>query len=42
MMRTQRIDFERIITHRFPLSRAKDALELFDRGGTGKIIFEFD
>jgi propanol-preferring alcohol dehydrogenase len=42
LMRTRRIDFERIITHRFPLSSAEEALELFDQGGTGKIIFEFD
>jgi threonine dehydrogenase-like Zn-dependent dehydrogenase len=41
LIRRQRIDFEPIITHRFPLSKAEEALQLFDEGGTGKIIFEF-
>lgn len=41
LIRRQRIDFDPIITHRFPLAKAEEALKLFDQGGTGKIIFEF-
>ena len=36
-----RVNFDSIITHRFPLEKAEEALKLFDQGGTGKIIFEF-
>jgi len=36
-----KINFEQIVTHRFPLEKANEALEIFDKGGTGKVIFEF-
>ncbi len=32
---------ERIVTHRFPLERAREAFELFDRGTTGKVVIEW-
>jgi threonine dehydrogenase-like Zn-dependent dehydrogenase len=31
-----------IITHRFPLSKAEEAFILFNKGKTGKVIFEWD
>ncbi|MBI4219279.1 MAG: zinc-binding dehydrogenase [Chloroflexi bacterium] len=38
----RQIPLNDIITHRFPLSRANEAFELFEDGGTGKVIFEWD
>jgi len=32
---------ERMITHRFPLERIGEALQLFDTGRTGKVMIEW-
>jgi threonine dehydrogenase-like Zn-dependent dehydrogenase len=31
---------EKIITHRFPLEKAKEAFDVFKTGQTGKVILE--
>jgi len=36
------IRLNEIITHRFPLAEAEAAFALFDKGGTGKVVFEWD
>ena len=36
------IHFDSLVTHRFPLEKAKEAFEIFDTNSTGKVIFEFD
>jgi len=38
----RKIPLSEIITHRFPLAQAEAAFALFDKGGTGKVIFEWD
>ena len=38
----RKIPLDEIITHRFPLAQAEEAFALFDNGGTGKVIFEWD
>ena len=35
------IHFESLVTHRFPLEKAEEAFQIFDKGDTGKVIFEF-
>ena len=32
---------ERMVTHRFPLERIDEALQLFDTGKTGKVVIEW-
>lgn len=39
-IKTKKINFDQIVTHRFPLEKAKEAFKIFDNGDTGKIIFE--
>ena len=34
------IHFDDLVTHRFPIGEAAKAFEIFDRGETGKVIFE--
>ena len=41
LIRRSKIHFDDLVTHRFPLDKAAEAFELFDKGGTGKVIFEF-
>lgn len=36
------IPLDKIITHRFPLSAAEEAFTLFNKGRTGKVVFEWD
>ncbi|NQU96401.1 MAG: alcohol dehydrogenase, partial [Chloroflexi bacterium] len=38
----RKIPLDEIITHRFPLAQADEAFALFDKGRTGKVIFEWD
>ena len=33
---------ERIVTHRFPIERGVQAIELFDTRRTGKVVLEFE
>ncbi len=40
-LRTTGLDLDRIVTHRFPIGRAAEAFDLFDRGQTGKVVFEW-
>ena len=37
----RKIPLAEIVTHRFPLARAEEAFALFDKGGTGKVVFEW-
>ena len=37
----KKIKFDKLVTHRFSLEKAGEAFEIFDKGSTGKIIFEF-
>jgi propanol-preferring alcohol dehydrogenase len=36
------IDLDKMVTHRFSLEQAPEAFALFDRGQTGKVIFEWN
>jgi len=36
------VHFDPLVTHRFPLSKAKEAFEACDSLNTGKVMFEFD
>jgi threonine dehydrogenase-like Zn-dependent dehydrogenase len=36
------VHFDSLVTHRFPLEKAKEAFELFNTLNTGKVVFEFD
>lgn len=38
----RKIPLADIVTHRFPLNSAEEAFQLFERGGTGKVIFTWD
>ena len=38
----RKIPLNEIITHRFPLSEAEAAFALFDKGRTGKVVFEWN
>jgi len=33
---------ERIVTHRFPIERGVEAIELFDSRRSGKVVFEYE
>ena len=35
------VHFDDLVTHRYPIDKAAEAFELFDKGVTGKVIFEF-
>jgi len=35
------VNLERIVTHRFPIEKGVEAIELFDSRRTGKVIFEY-
>ena len=35
------VQLERIVTHRFPIERGVEAIELFDTRRTGKVVFEY-
>jgi propanol-preferring alcohol dehydrogenase len=38
----QNISFESIVTHKFPIEEAPEAYRIFDKGETGKVIFQWD
>lgn len=38
----RQVPLTKMITHRFPIEDAPEALELFDTGRTGKVIFEWE
>ena len=35
------VNLEAMVTHRFPIEKAKEAFQLFDSGDTGKAVFEW-
>lgn len=37
-----RLPFEKMVTHRFDLSQAREAFKLFDSGECGKVVFEWE
>lgn len=37
-----KLPFEKMVTHRFPIERAKEAFDLFDSGECGKVILQPD
>jgi len=41
-VRTHRLPLEDLITHRFRIEQAPEAFALFDRGDTGKVVFEWE
>lgn len=41
-MADRNVSFDSLVTHRFPLEKAKEAFEIFDGNNTGKVIFEFE
>ena len=41
LMQTKNIHFDDLVTHRFPIEKAAEAFAVFDKGDTGKVIFEF-
>jgi len=40
-LNSQKISFEGIVTHKFPIEKAPEAYSLFDQGKTGKVVFEW-
>jgi propanol-preferring alcohol dehydrogenase len=41
-IRGRKLNFERMVTHRFPIAEAQEAFRAFDGGKTGKVVFEWD
>lgn len=40
-VRDRKVPLDAMVTHRFSIDQAVEAFELFDRGNTGKVIFEW-
>ena len=41
-LQTHRVPLDEIVTHRFPIEQASEAFAIFDRGETGKVVFDWD
>jgi len=41
-IQTHRVPLDKIVTHRFRLEHAREAFAIFDRGETGKVVFDWE
>ena len=41
-IQTHRVPLDEIVTHRFRLEHAREAFAIFDRGETGKVVFDWE
>ena len=41
-VQTHRVPLDEIVTHRFRLEHAREAFAIFDRGETGKVVFDWE
>lgn len=42
LLMERQIRLEQVVTHRFSLDAAPEAFRLFDSGGSGKVVFEWE